>query len=521
MILEPSRQVELAQGKQALLRAFRADPNCTAFGYGFRRRDGRLTDEPVVVASVAKKRPRGYVARSRLLPRTVDVGGYRYGVDVVQAGRFSLGPPARPVTWSADGAANLIDPIPEKMRPARQGCVIANARTGHAATFGCVVRDLANGGVPAILSSAHALGALQGARSGDPVAQPQSGNAADVIGKLQRFTTARKDRPNRVDAAVVSLDEPEGEGVDTLVARGLMPPIQVSHPVIGLAVANASDASTLVVRMAAVLDEMDVDFFGAERSLVCDAIDFNVNVDKVGAASGYTSSWVVAMGVTPVNLAPSWDAPDYYVFDDLVQIDSGFTLYGDSGAAICRGGNGNVRIPLGSAGCEALENVERATELPVTGDNSLADRFRDDFLADSKVGRMLSRIFYVNYPAVVDRTAALQLTAEEKDWVSGLYDIYRDRIANGLADPQSTDTIQDGDITNVNYTLFGLIQSGRLTDPEVEAAIDLYTVFERTNGMNRTQLVAMMNDDAVYREVYDIVSTVPTVEHLGAFGADA
>jgi hypothetical protein len=526
MMLAPAHRAALSQGKAALLRAVRGDRNCTAVGYGFRRREGALTDEPAVVVSVAKKRPAGYVARDRLLPRTVEIDGRRYAVDVVQAGPFTLGSGTAPVYRRTPGdmaPAAVTDPIPEKIRPARQGCGIANLRIGGVASFGCLVRDLANGNEPAILTSGSALGTLRGARAGDVVVQPvgDPSNPADRLGTLRRYSILTKDGPNRVDAAVVRLDEPEGEGVDTMVARALMPPIQPTHPILGTIVANATDGSTLFTRMDTVLDAMAVDFWGNEPAFVCRDVDFDMNVDKVGTASGYTSSFVVAMGVTPVNLGPP-DTEDFYVFDDLVQVDSGFARGGDSGAAVCRGGNGNVRIPLPPVICRLLDAAGRATGLPLPADEPLFDRFRDDFLADSKVGRMLNRVFYVNYQALVDRAEDLQLTPEEADWLGGLYDQYHDFLAGALTNPQTPGpTVTDAHISDVNLTLYGLTTSGRLSDAEATAAWELYTVFERTVGMNRQQLVAMMNDNAVYREVYDILRPVPTLAHLGQFGVDA
>ena len=67
----------------------RHDPDIHGMGVGMRKRGGERTDEPVVFVMVTKKRPAAYLSRSRLLPRTVDVDGESWGVDVIEAGPFS------------------------------------------------------------------------------------------------------------------------------------------------------------------------------------------------------------------------------------------------------------------------------------------------------------------------------------------------------------------------------------------------------------------------------------------------
>lgn len=513
MILESAQRNELALAKKAVLRAFGKDPNVTAFGYGFRRRDGRLTDEPVVVASVARKRPPGYLSRSRMLPKTVEVGGRRYGVDVVQAGPFSLGGGTLP----AASARGDFDPIVDRFRPARQGCVLTNRNTGQEATFGCLVRDTGSGRT-VILTSGHGLGSLSNAQPGDVIAQPSDED--DAIGTLLRYNAMGKDRVNRTSAALVSVDERD---VDTLVTRNLMTPIQQKHPILGILIANGSDGSSLFARIRPTMQEMGVDFWGNESSLICDAIDFNMNVDKVGAHTAYTSSVVVGMGVTPVGLNPDGDS-DFLVFDDLVQVDIGFALWADRGAVVCLGGDGQTRAPVQPPPCIMLRGAEDVSGLPFTGDEQLADKFRDDFLAQSKTGRMLTRAFYVNYEDLASRFDQMELTPTEKDYLGSLYDTYRRIAQDALATPDSAGyVVTDDHISDATNTLYYLtveMQPSWVSAEELNAAWSLLEIFTRSKGMNRAQLTAMLNDDAVYREVHGILASVPSIKYLGPVGVD-
>ncbi|MEO3824688.1 hypothetical protein [Actinomadura sp. B10D3] len=513
MILKSAQRNELALAKKAVLRAFGKDPNVTAFGYGFRRRGGRLTDEPAVIASVARKRPPGYLSRGRMLPKTVEVGGRRYGVDVVQAGPFSLAGGALP----AAAGRGVSDPISDRFRPARQGCVLVNRGTGEQATFGCLVRDTGSGNT-VILTSGHGLGSLAGARPGDRIAQPEDDD--DVIGTLLRYNALGKDRVNPTSAALVSVQEKD---VDTLVARNLMTPIQQKHPILGIHIANGSDGSSLFARIRPTMREMGVDFWGNESSLICDAIDFNMNVDKVGSHTGYTSSVVVGMGVTPVGLSHLGDS-DYLVFDDLVQVDMGFALWRDRGAVVCLGGDGQTRAPLQPFPCRMLTGAEEVTGLPFAGDEELADKFRDGFLGQSKTGRMLTRAFYVNYEELAGRYDQMELTPTEKDHLGALYDRYRQIAQGALSTPNSpgyvVTTEHIADASNALYYLTVEMRPSWLSVEELNAAWELLEIFQRTEGMNRAQLTAMLNDDAVYREVHGILAAVPSIKHLGPLGAD-
>src|SRR5262245_61569140 len=139
MMLDVQVHSALGRARQQIFDAHGPDPAFTGCGIGLRRRGGTLTDEPVVVAMVVKKLPAGAVSRSRLLPRTVEVDGRHWGVDVVEVGPLTLAS-AR----GADAAApNVGGPITGTFRPLVQGCSISDYEGPQAdtGTLGCLVRD--------------------------------------------------------------------------------------------------------------------------------------------------------------------------------------------------------------------------------------------------------------------------------------------------------------------------------------------------------------------------------------------
>ncbi|MEU7743457.1 hypothetical protein [Nonomuraea sp. NPDC049158] len=525
MRLLPEHEEALRRGKEAVLGAFAAVPGTTAFGYGFRRRGGELTDEPVVIASVAKKRPQGYVARSRLLPRTVEVDGRKWGVDVIQAGPYSFGRTGgrtgRP-TGDRRGPAAQDATL---RKTANQGVGIGNERTDDWGTFGCLVRDLSNGGAPSILTAGHAVGSTHGAVPGDVIVQGTwAGGTGPAIGELTRFTSLRKDGRNLIDAAVVKITDLDNFDEFTTSENQEMPRIGVRHPLIGMLVGMASDYSGLCTRIGPILAEMNVrpyqDLGDPDFPVTCDVIDFDMKVDKAGAGSWYTSSIVVGIGVTPVDLGFLTNH-DFYMFDDMVQVDTGFCLHdGDAGAAVCLGGDGRTRIDWTQVNCSFLEGAGEMYDLPLVGDEKLADRFRDDFLLRSRVGRMLVRLFYVNFQALVDRVKGKEASALEKDYAKHLYETYRSVLETVLTTPDTPDRV----ITSQHVSDAGKVVDGlrpRLSAQEYNAAKQIHALFAQTVGMNRQQLLTMMNGDDLYQKMHTILSRVPTVQYLGPVGADA
>ncbi|MFC6882679.1 MULTISPECIES: hypothetical protein [Actinomadura] len=84
-------QAALARARDRIVDKYLGtDPNVVGVGLGCRTRGGVWTDEPVVVVDVVEKLPCERVEQGRLLPRSVEIDGREWGVDVVETGRIVL-----------------------------------------------------------------------------------------------------------------------------------------------------------------------------------------------------------------------------------------------------------------------------------------------------------------------------------------------------------------------------------------------------------------------------------------------
>jgi hypothetical protein len=505
MKLEAQHLPGLRQAKSGLLDALREHPDVTSVGYGFRRRRGKVTDEPVVVVSVAKKRRPGYVSTRRLLPTVARAEDRAYGIDVIQAGRFTFDEP-QTATALAPG---------DRMRPPLQGCLIGNPSVGTGGTFGCLVIDKTDNKV-CVLTTGRGMGGGKGAHVGDSIAQPyKSTDPADQIGTLKRYISlVGADDPsvlNRVDAALVELNP--DIGYSNRIAWGRMgdKPISPQHQIVGMILTTASDGSALYMRIERVLEALNVKLLNCPNEDSIGFSDFDDNVEKVAPISGYTSRPIVAMGVTPV----IWGGYRYY-FDDLVQVDMGFASPGvDTGATVLLGGDGKTGGPTIPGECQLMAMVQGLYDLPLTQDQAVADKARDGFLSSSKVGRLLIRATYANLDLITER-AKRPADGNEKSGAKSYYRLYHDLVLRIMGDPEhSPEKIQQKYLNDTLMALNGLGQFQRLLPAEVTAFRALYaSVLSKTVGMGYNELLAYMNDPAVYDKVYTGLKNIKTLDMI-------
>jgi hypothetical protein len=502
----------LGLGRDRLVDAFRSDRNVTAVGVGHRFRGGQLTDEPVVIAAVAKKRPEAHVGRTQMLPRHVDVDGKRYGVDVIEAGPFSLDPTAdvEPrVRNEADLGWHVPVPLDSRLRPAAQGSSLTNTEGFSLGTFGCLARDKTDGTL-CIVSNNHILALYNGGHPGDLILQPgESDDDADAIARLKRFVplSFNQNAPVTVDAAIAQVLDPAL--VSKNVALGLMPPISWAHPAIGLVVAGDHSGNTVICDMGDSLRQLNVEL------LTTDAVrpaEVGMIVDKVGRTTRYTSSYVIALDLT-VAVWIHISLPDRLFFKNL-HLVANLSWVGDSGSVVCAGGDGNRPVIGWNLGCFVLPLVPDMYDLPATATPEFADRIRE-FLALTPVGNLLIQVLYLNADTLVSRTEGVEASDDEKYYANDLYAKYRDFMEAALDDPDNPRfVVTQEHLDDTSLALYGF--SLRATPEESEAAGQLYDrVLTRTLGMNYRQLLAFMSDISVYNEVYDILATIPGIVMRG------
>lgn len=524
MTVDIDPALELA--RQQLFATHRADPNFTGCGIGFRRRAGMVTDELALVAMVVKKRPEAVVSRYRLLPRTVEVAGRSWGVDVVEAG---------PVAFSAQHAAPRMarrtanTPITQLFRPPVQGCSISNLNGGAAGTLGCFATG--KDGTVYVVSTSHVMAVDGTAKDGQLIIQPavaDSGTQVDGIASLS-YAVPFGTGTNKVDAAIAQLTDQAD--YSTGVADDIMAPISPTHEAVGMVVADdwaQCGTNCFLSRMDNTASELGVTLVAATKSSSAIATPvLNMKIEKVGRASGYSSSVIDWVNVT-VKVQYSGGV---VTLSDMLWTQA-FSMPGDSGAVACVGGNGATYVPPSQectgGTCPLADAIAKYYNVPVDTNANLtvAYNIRDNFLAMSSTGQLLIGLTYLNAPTGINRlqsrTGAAHRQSVAQARAESLYSLYHSLVAKLARSPSPTAVVTSSEVSLVASVLFGLtapVSAGgtdMLTSAESDAAWNLYSdIVQPTVGMGRQQLIDYMNESTVYQRVFDQLKAVPTIKING------
>lgn len=520
----------LERARRQLFQVHRGDPNFTGCGIGFRRRGGRVTDEPVVIAMVINKRPVGTLSSQRLLPRTVEVDGQQCGVDVVSAG---------PLTFSSTQAVDtdVSVPITGIFRPPLQGCSISNVNdNGSTGTFGCLVTDNSDGTL-CLLGSNHVLARDGAAVTGEVITQPALGDGGSValgIGFLKQ-AIAFGSGTNDVDAAIAQLTD-QGNYSQGVVGD-LMAPISPSHPAVGMVVADDSlscGTNCYLSRMDLTVTALGLTLLAAtDSSSAIVEPEVGMAIEKVGRTTGYTSSTVDAVGAqVKVNFSGT-----QVTMSDMIWTES-FSQPGDSGAVVCQGGNGETYASSADecgndVTCALLSAIGTYYNVPLgtSANNTLADEFRDNFLAQSNTGQLLIGTTYLNMQVAINRlntdtgTAHNQSIAQAR--AQALYSEYHALAATLITSASPKATVTSSQVNGVASILFGLTApvslggAAMLTADESAAAWNVYSdVLTHAVGMDRQQLIDYLNESTVFQTVRAQLAAVPTILVSGTISAD-
>ncbi|BCJ29294.1 hypothetical protein [Actinocatenispora sera] len=532
MVFDADVQASLIRAQRKLFRVFRDDPHFTGAAIGMRHRAGDYVDEPVVIAMVRKKLAEGQIPLHRMVPATIEVDGRRWGVDVVEV--RPLRHPGLPAVANASyrpgpdaGAAKpnaVNDPIRKKFTDPVQGAGISNATGSLSGTLGCFVRDLDNNdGRICFLSSNSVLARVDQPAFGEAIYQParqDGGGSNDAIGTVRRFselgTTAT------VDAAIGVLNS--GVTADLGVADGLMAPISATHPAIGMITASDTDplqrhVNSFISRMDHIVDALHVELSVADDEHSCIAApQLFSHIEKVGHASGYTSSMVTALAAI-VKIDYGFK---YVTLTDQIWSQA-FCLPGDSGALVLAGGNGRTFVQEPeppTSNCELLATVGHYYDLPLADDNDLTSQARDQFLAQSPLGNLLIGAIYLNQQTVIDRLGGKEAEGVAIGYAKEYYDKYRTLVATVLANPDSGATMTQENIDDLEFMFAGMTGGAGiqpvLDQDEAQVAYTLLTgVVANTVGMNYQQIIDYMNDPGVFQTVYDQLATLPSVNIVG------
>jgi hypothetical protein len=515
----------LKRAGQQVFEAHARDVNFTGCGIGLRRRDGCVTDEPVVIAMVTKKLPAGALSRSRLLPGTVEADGRRWGVDVVEVGPLTLA--SRPDPAAGPDANG---PISGTFRPLVQGCSISdlNGPQPGTGTLGCMVRDKSDNTI-CILGSNTVIaqdGLLDRLPPQDrTIVQPglfDFGGVLDQVAILKRYVPFKKTGTNYVDAAIAKI---HGVTYSQDVADNLMKPISATHPAVGMCLfSDPFGENCFLAPMKPTVSALGVELLPAKPGSSCIvAPQIGMNIEKVARTSAYTSSTVDALGVLLRVSDPATGRG--YAFGGLIWTQ-GFHLPGDSGAVACQGGNGRTFVSPPSPSCPLLASAGHYLNLPLTKDNALTSQIKTQFLAQSLVGNLIIGLIYNNSHTAINRVKGKQAPGVEQAQARALYEKYLRLAKSALANPKSTKPVVTQD--NLNDFQFALAgASGALGEPplltraESAALRTIYNdVLVHTKGKDYQQLISYMNDVSVYEKTIKALAKVPTISLTGTPGED-
>jgi hypothetical protein len=209
----PAEQEDGLKALDSLYKPLQYYPGIIYIDMGYRYRDGEPTDDLAIRVHVYKKRRESELEDDNIIPKQID----NWPIDVIQ---------------SAPKLQN--SPADERSDPVMGGIAIGNTRylkgdSRMDGTLGMVVYDRKTG-QPMGLSNYHVLVWNDG-QEGDPIAQPLTSNAEDVVGILERWYQP-------FDCAVCTLDR----GRDVSSAFLDMSPrsaTAIAEPIVGMRVTKS------------------------------------------------------------------------------------------------------------------------------------------------------------------------------------------------------------------------------------------------------------------------------------------
>jgi hypothetical protein len=513
--IHPDTQAALIKGKDELFAKHGKDPNFTGCGVGFRRRGGKVTQEPAIIAFVEHKLPAGAVSSRLMLPGTVMVDGVNYGVDVVEAGPVYASSGKSEITLDA---IETTGPINEQYRPIVQGCGIQNVNdvATNLGTLGCFVVDNTDKTI-CLLSANHVIARFSSAAGGEVIIQPAAadgGTSSDGIAKFKRYVGI-----SDVDAAIAQLTDQSGSSYSLAFAYGLVQPISATHPAVGMCVANDSSYNSFLSRMDSTLSELDVTIATIPGNAPATAAPVvGMNIEKVGRTSGYTSAPIDAVAVT---LNANFDG-NMINMTNLIW-SQWFHMEGDSGAIACQGGPGNIYVEPSIDSCVILSAFENYYAIPATNGNAITNAVQDQFLSQSLGGLLAINLIYMNGQLITSRlsshtgTAYNQATAQA--YALEYYNRYYDAVITALENPDATTPVVTNQMFEDYYTFWTFLTTaassggagGILTTEEADAAYAFMLTLGGLIGYTYQQLITFFNQKAECDNLYQLAVSTGTL----------
>ena len=284
--------------------------NVVATGVGYKVTGGKVTDEPCIVVSVAKKVPADQLAAADLVPKMLDEAK----TDVVET-----------------GVIRALQARTDRWRPAPGGVSIGHINI-TAGTLGCLVKK---NGQTFILSNNHVLANSNDGQVGDPILQPGPYDGGtfpqDHIANLSEFVP--------ITFFELPSDCPMARGI-TSVLNGLAKAVGSRTRL--RAVSMQLEENLVDAAIARPLNDQDVTPEILEIGTINDVGtgELGMAIKKSGRTTGLNTGQILQVDVT-VNV--QYDAGRIAIFTDQLMAGA-MSQGGDSGSAVLDGNNNLIGL---------------------------------------------------------------------------------------------------------------------------------------------------------------------------------
>ena len=197
---------------------------CTSVGYGFKEKDGKLTNEKSIIFTFKQKKPLSQLNPDEIVPDKIQIGTEILKTDV-QEGINELTAyeacPSSFYSWSSISALNpngvTTPPQQNEVRPLKGGLQIRNQSLGFLGTMGFIAVDKDTNSLVGV-TNAHVMTgnffvANESSRGvsnvyGNNMGQPAT-SASQRVGVTKRYVPVKGSSSgiNYVDGAIFTLDE--------------------------------------------------------------------------------------------------------------------------------------------------------------------------------------------------------------------------------------------------------------------------------------------------------------------------
>lgn len=322
--------------------------NVTSVGYGYKIKNGQITEEVCLVVGVSKKVVASQLKASDLIPSDID----GVSTDVIEVGHITIHKKKNKVKTKTKtktlSTTQSFDPK-QKMRPALSGISVGHPMV-TAGTFGCVVRK---NGMKYILSNNHVISNANNASIGDPIYQPgqhDGGTSNDRIGELSDFVRILFPGDNSND------DKEETGGNSTCKFASLVASV-------ANAFAQVLGRNHRLVAMNTQIPDNEVDAAIAKPDQEQDILE---EIVQIGKPSGITEA-VLGMDVQKYGRTTRYTQGKVLQLNATVQVDYGEGRIGQFTGQIIT----NNMSAGGDSGSVVLDMSNRLIGLLFAGSNAV------------------------------------------------------------------------------------------------------------------------------------------------------